>query len=48
MVGDDLEADIDGARDAGIDQVFFNPTGMIHEVQTTYEIGSIEELKNIL
>jgi putative hydrolase of the HAD superfamily len=48
MVGDDLEADIIGARDAGIDQVFFNPTGIRHEVATTYEIGSIEELKNIL
>lgn len=48
MVGDDLEADIDGARDAGIDQVFFNPTGIKHEVQTTYEIRSIEELCNLL
>jgi putative hydrolase of the HAD superfamily len=48
MVGDDLEADIMGAKKAGIDQVYFNPTGIIHEISTTYEIRSIDELKNIL
>ena len=48
MVGDDLEADIIGAMEAGIDQVFFNPSGRPHEVLTTYEIKSIEELRNIL
>ncbi|MBN1416707.1 MAG: YjjG family noncanonical pyrimidine nucleotidase [Bacteroidales bacterium] len=48
MVGDDPEADILGARDTGIDQVFFNPAGIIHKVSTTYEIRFIEELKKIL
>jgi putative hydrolase of the HAD superfamily len=48
MIGDDLEADIVGAKEAGIDQVFFNPTGAVHEVQITYEIRSIEELRNLL
>jgi len=48
MVGDDLEADIIGAKDAGLDQVFFNPAGVPHVVQTTYEIKSIEELRMLL
>ncbi len=48
MVGDDMEADIIGAREAGIDQVFFNPTGMVHDLSTTYEIRSITELRNFL
>jgi putative hydrolase of the HAD superfamily len=48
MVGDDLEADIAGARDAGIDQVFFNPSCIPHDVLTTYEIRSFEDLKRIL
>ena len=48
MVGDDLDADIQGAKDAGIDQVFFNPSGNLHNMPTTYEIRSIEELKAIL
>lgn len=48
MVGDDMEADILGAREAGIDQVFFNPSGLTHDLNTTYEIRAIEELKNIL
>jgi len=48
MVGDDLEADIIGAREAGIDQVFFNPTGIVHEVPATYEIKSITELIPVL
>jgi putative hydrolase of the HAD superfamily len=45
MVGDDVEADIQGARDAGIDQVFFNPLGKMHDIPTTYEIKSINELR---
>jgi putative hydrolase of the HAD superfamily len=48
MVGDDFEADIIGAKNAGIDQVFFNPTGLVHELQATYEIKSIEELRILL
>jgi len=48
MVGDDADADMQGAKDAGIDQVFFNPLGKIHNINTTYEIKAIEELRNIL
>lgn len=48
MVGDDTEADIRGAKDAGIDQVYFNPMGLTHDLITTYEIRSIEELREFL
>ena len=30
MIGDDLEADIAGARNFGIDQVYFNPEKIPH------------------
>lgn len=48
MIGDDLEADIRGAKEAGIDQVFFNPYNKICSMEVTYEIKSIPELRDIL
>ncbi len=48
MIGDSLEADILGARNAGIDQVYFNPYDQTHEHEVTYEIKDLRELLNIL
>ena len=48
VVGDDLEIDIIGARNYGIDQVYFNPTFLRHNEIVTYEVGSLEEIKDIL
>jgi putative hydrolase of the HAD superfamily len=48
MIGDSLDIDIAGARDSGIDQVFFNPAKEKHAHKVTYEIGCLSELKNIL
>lgn len=48
MIGDSLEADILGARNAGIDQVYFNPYDQTHEYEVTYEIKDLRELLNIL
>jgi len=48
MIGDSLEADIIGARGAGIDQVYFNPGKVSHTESVTYEIGHLEELVSIL
>jgi putative hydrolase of the HAD superfamily len=48
MVGDDMEADILGAIEAGIDQVFFNPLGIKHAIPVTYEIRSMDELRGIV
>ena len=48
MIGDSLEADILGAKNAGIDQVFFNPEKRRHAQQVTYEISCLSELQRIL
>ena len=48
MIGDDLEVDIMGAASFGIDQVYFNPAGVPHRMNPTYEIRGLTELKNIL
>ncbi len=48
MIGDSLEADILGARNAGIDQVFFNPNKLEHMEDVTFEINHLTELLNIL
>ncbi|MGB1033012.1 MAG: YjjG family noncanonical pyrimidine nucleotidase, partial [Flavobacteriales bacterium] len=49
MIGDDLEADIVGARNAGWNQVFFNPEGQIeHKELISKEINSLRELIPLL
>jgi len=48
MIGDDLGADILGARSVGMDQVYFNPRCHSHTEQLTYEIVDLIELKKIL
>jgi putative hydrolase of the HAD superfamily len=48
MIGDDLETDIKGARDFGMDQVYYNPSGSVHNDKISYEITSLSELKTIL
>lgn len=48
MIGDSLEADILGAKNMGIDQVFFNPERKKHAQHVTYEISCLSELQQIL
>ncbi|AWW30863.1 noncanonical pyrimidine nucleotidase, YjjG family [Echinicola strongylocentroti] len=48
MIGDNLISDIEGARNASIDQVFFNPSKLNNELTATYTISDLEELKKIL
>jgi len=48
MIGDNLLTDIAGARNASIDQVFYNPNGVPHQEIVHYEIRSLQELINIL
>jgi putative hydrolase of the HAD superfamily len=48
MIGDDLESDIEGAQNFGMDTVFFNPAGINHNSAPTYEIKGLEELMTIL
>lgn len=47
MIGDNIEADIVGAINAGIDQVFVNHTNEVTEIKPTYTIFSLDELKDI-
>lgn len=44
MVGDNLDTDIKGASNAGIDHVFFNPEGVLFQQSVMKEIRSLEEL----
>lgn len=48
MIGDNLKADIGGARDFGMDQVFFNPGRKSHTDRVTYEISGLKELMTLL
>ena len=48
MIGDNLECDVLGAYNAGIDQVYFNPARRGHRMQITHEISCLSELKAIL
>jgi putative hydrolase of the HAD superfamily len=48
MVGDDLVADVIGARNAGWDQVFYNPYEVSHTENVTFEIQHLNQLKKIL
>jgi len=48
MIGDDLEVDILGAKNVGIDQVFVNYENLFHDQEVTFEITEFLELKNLL
>jgi putative hydrolase of the HAD superfamily len=48
MIGDSLEADVVGARNAGMDHVFYNCDGLSHSETPTYEIACLSELLKIL
>jgi len=48
MIGDDPEADVQGAAYAGIDQVFFNPGNRPCTIKPTWEIRSFGELTSFL
>lgn len=48
MIGDNLEADVIGAREVGMDQVYYNPEGDSHEENITHEIKALTELIDLL
>lgn len=47
MIGDSIEVDIQGAINAGIDQVFVNHLGATPAIRPTYMVRSLKELENI-
>ena len=48
MIGDSLKAYILGAKNAGIDQVYYNPDRVAHDEEITHEIACLSELRHIL
>jgi putative hydrolase of the HAD superfamily len=48
MIGDDENNDIVGAKNANIDQVYFNPNNIPINVQPTFEISRLIELRELL
>jgi len=48
MIGDNLSTDIKGARDYGLDQIFFNPGEIAHDNPVTHEVNKLKEIKVIL
>jgi putative hydrolase of the HAD superfamily len=47
MIGDNLEADIQGAMNAGLDQVFVNHIKEVTQLQPTYTVYHLKELEAI-
>ncbi len=47
MIGDTVDADILGARNAGMDQVYVNHVGNKEPVNSTYAVTSLKELFDI-
>lgn len=47
MIGDSIEVDIQGAINAGIDQVFVNHLNIEPLIQPTYTVSSLKELEKI-
>lgn len=47
MLGDNIEVDILGAMNAGIDQVFINHNNIVTDVKPTYMVNSLKELEDI-
>ncbi|MDX2302366.1 MAG: YjjG family noncanonical pyrimidine nucleotidase [Microscillaceae bacterium] len=48
MIGDSLDTDIQGAKNAELDHVFFNPQKIVHQEKIHKEIHSLRELMDWL
>ena len=48
VIGDEMAVDIDGARAAGIDQIFFNPSGIEVEGERTIEVKCLVEIMQLI
>ena len=47
MIGDNLDADIQGAMDAGMDTIFVNHINAITEIKPTFTVTHLKELEEI-
>jgi putative hydrolase of the HAD superfamily len=48
MIGDNLDADIQGGINAGLDTIFVNHLNIVPHIQATYVITHLKELEEIL
>jgi putative hydrolase of the HAD superfamily len=48
MVGDSLHADVLGAKNAGLDHVYYNPYQVAHNEDIQFEIFALDELHGVL
>ena len=48
MIGDEMAVDIDGARAAGMDTLFYNPNSQPVQGERTFEVRSLLEIKNLI
>lgn len=48
MIGDNLQTDMGGARNANVDTIYFNPDRIAHTETVTHEIHDLKQLKEIL
>lgn len=48
MIGDNLQTDIMGARNFGMDHIYFNPGKLTHNASVTHEINCLSDLQEIL
>ncbi len=48
MIGDNLDADIQGGINAGIDTIFVNHLNVVPHIQPTYVVYNLKELEDIL
>lgn len=47
MIGDDLQTDILGAQNSGMDHVFYNPKETVHQSRVLHEIKQLNELRSL-
>jgi putative hydrolase of the HAD superfamily len=47
MIGDNLDADIQGAMNAGMDTVFVNHINARPEIKPTYTVTHLQQLESI-
>jgi putative hydrolase of the HAD superfamily len=47
MIGDNLDADIQGAMNAGMDTVFVNHINAVPAIKPTYTVTHLQELEAI-
>ena len=48
MIGDNLKTDIQGAKNIGMQHIFYNPNKLEHFQQVNFEINHLQELEDLL